>query len=42
MDPVKYNTQFRKNIRDKLKDINNYDLFVEVYIQLIIMVYFLS
>ena len=31
MDPAKYNTQFRKNIRDKLKDINNYDLFVEVY-----------
>ena len=31
MDPVKYNTQFRKNIRDKLKEINNYDLFVEVY-----------
>ena len=30
-NPVKYNTQFRKNIRDKLKDINNYDLFVEVY-----------
>ena len=31
MDPVTYNTQFRKNIRDKLKNINNYDLFVEVY-----------
>ena len=31
MDTVKYNTQFRKNTRDKLKEINNYALFVEVY-----------
>ena len=31
MDTVKYNTQYRKNIRDRLKELNNYDLFVEVY-----------
>ena len=31
MDTVKYNTQYRKNIRDRLKELNNYALFVEVY-----------
>ena len=31
MDTVKYNTQYRKIIRDRLKELNNYDLFVEVY-----------
>ena len=31
MDTVKYNTQYRKNIWDRLKELNNYALFVEVY-----------